>query len=137
MKQVICSLIFFILIYFFTGCISVTEITIYEKSFEFKEAFNKNQLLLSVPPSSKVDTILIDAELKKIDIFFNKDLSFIPFRMETVKGIYSAVKNFYGENFEDYNYSIITLSKPIEDLIPNYYRDNIAGYDKSRLPIIK
>ncbi|OGU76376.1 MAG: hypothetical protein A2W11_13890 [Ignavibacteria bacterium RBG_16_35_7] len=137
MKQVICSLIFFILIYFFTGCISVTEITIHEKSFEFKETFNKNQLLLSVPPSSKVDTILIDTELKKIDIFFNKDLSFIPFRMETVKGIYSAIKNFYGENFEDYNYSIITLSKPIEDLIPNYYRDNIAGYDKSRLPIIK
>jgi len=122
---------------FFSGCVSVTEISVYEKSFEFREAFKKNQLFLPVPPSVKVDTILINDQLRTVDIYFNKDLSFIPFRKENVEEIYSSVKNFYGENFKDYNFSIIALGKPIQELIPNYFRDDASNYDKSRLPVKK
>jgi hypothetical protein len=125
----------FFLFILVSGCSPVKEVTIYNKSEEFREAINTKQLLLPVPNSSKVDTIIIDSNLKLINICFNKDLSYIPFRKENVEEFYSAVKNYYGENFYDYNFSIITLKKPIEELIPNYFRENEFEYDKSRLSV--
>jgi hypothetical protein len=135
LKKLLYPLVLLTFLNIISGCISVKEITVYEKSVELKEAFNKNQLFLPVPPTSKVDTILIDEQLKNIKIFFNRDLSYIPYRKENVDEIYTFVKIFFGENFKAYNFSIITLGKNIEELIPNFYRANKSEYDKSRLPV--
>ncbi len=116
------------------GCGSVSELTVYEKSLEFKESFNKNHISFPVPPGAKLDTVLVNDQSKTIQLFFNKDFSFIPFRKENVEEIYSTVENFYGDNFKDYKFSIITLGKPIQDLIPNFYR-NKSDFDKTRLPL--
>ena len=130
------QLLFLILVLLFSGCASVSKVTIYDKSNEFKQAFSKNQLSLPGPSSTRIDTIIIDEQLRKVDIYFNKDLSYIPFRKKNVEEIYSAVKRFYEENFTEYSFSIYTLKKTIEELIPNYYRDK-SEYDKSRLSIIR
>ncbi|HEX9739768.1 MAG TPA: hypothetical protein VGA29_03250, partial [Ignavibacteriaceae bacterium] len=108
MKKLLYPLVLLTFLNIISGCVSVKEITVYEKSVELKEAFNKNQLFLPVPLTSKVDTILIDEQLKNIKIFFNRDLSYIPYRKENVDEIYTFVKIFFGENFKAYNFSIIT-----------------------------
>jgi len=124
------------LIYFITGCAPVGKVTIYNKSDEFRKEFSEKKIVLHVPPTTKIDTIIIDQNLKLVKIFFNRDLSYIPFRDSSVKEIYSTVKDFFGQDFNDYNFSIISLRLPIEELIPNFYR-NKSDYDKSRLPIKK
>jgi hypothetical protein len=133
MKNSIRFIVLLLFIYLIPGCVSVTEVTVYEKSYEFRETFKKNKLQMPVPPSSKIDTILIDDRYRTVKIFFNRDLSYIPYRKENVAKIYSAVKDFYGENFSEYSFSILTIGKPIEELIPNFYRERRSEYDKSRI----
>ena len=122
------------LIVLISGCASVSRVSVYDKSAEFKQEFHKNYASLQIPPAARIDTIIIDKDLKKIDIYFNRNLSYMSFRKNNVTELYSAVKNFYGNDFSDYNFSIYTLHKTIEELIPNFYRDK-SEYDKSRLPI--
>lgn len=136
MKRRSTLLLFYILFLFTWGCALISKITIYDKSKEFRRVFRKSYSSLAIPPTAKIDTITIDNQLKKVDIYFNKDLSYIPFRQKNVEEIYSSVKNFYGDNFADYSFSIHTLNKTIEELIPNFYRAK-SDYDKSRLPINK
>ncbi|HSP88307.1 MAG TPA: hypothetical protein VLN45_09250, partial [Ignavibacteriaceae bacterium] len=137
MKYAISGFILLFLISFISGCASINEISVNDEYNEFSETLNKNKLHFPFPSSAKVDTILIDEQLKSVEIYFSKELSFIPFRKENVNEIYSVIKNLYGENFRDYKFSIITLRKPIEELIPNYFRSDISEYDQTRLPLKK
>jgi Fibronectin type III domain len=117
-----------------SGCGTVSKVTTFNKSNEIKQLFGQDSLFSMIPPAAKVDSIVVNSHLKKFDIYFNKNFSYIPFREENVEEIYSDVKNFYGKDFADYSFSIHTISKNIEELIPNFYRDK-SGYDKSRLPL--
>ena len=125
------SLFLFILV---SGCGTVSKVTTFNKSNEIKQLFGQDSLLSMIPPAAKVDSIVVNSHLKKFDIYFNKNFSYIPFRSENVEEIYSDVKNFYGKDFADYSFSIHTINKNIEELIPNFYRDK-SDYDKSMLPL--
>jgi len=127
----------FILFIFLSGCSLLKEVTVFEKSSEFKEYFDNTKLNLPLPPAAKVDTIIVDENLKKVDIYFNRDFSNIPYRKENVEYIYSSVKKFYGDNFNEYKFTLISIGKKIEELIPNLYRENKNDFDKSRLPVKK
>ncbi len=83
---------------------------------------------------SRVESIKIDSVKKTIVIICNKGLSYIPFRQDNVKDIYSEVKSDFGEDYKDYSFTIKTLSYPIEDLIPNYFRADTTEYDTARMP---
>jgi len=84
--------------------------------------------------NAKVESVKIDSIKKTITIYFDKELSYIPFREDNVKAFYSEVQNYYEPNYKDYSFSIRTLGYPIENLIPNYYRTSSADYDFSRMP---
>ncbi len=125
-----------------TGCASKTVVkekpipTIFEKSNNFITDFDSGHLKFSSPPGSRVDSLKIDTTRKSITINLNKQFSYYPYRPQTVREIYAAVKNYFGALFENYDITLKTLNHPIEDLIPNYYRKNSTQYDYSRIPLI-
>lgn len=135
MKKLLSFLFVFIfLLSLISGCVPSGKVTVFDKSNELRRDFKEKKFVLPIPSESKIDTIIIDQKLKQINIRFNNALSYIPFRENEVKEIYSDVKNYFGDDFKDYKFSIISLHVPIEELVPNFYRDK-SEYDKSRLPI--
>ncbi len=100
----------------------------------FKFDFKKNDLAFKIPTGTRIDTLIIDTLAKSVKIELNKNFSYLPFRENNVKEIYSEIKSYFGQEFSEYKYSITTIHLPIEDLIPNYYRNNSSEYDRSRMP---
>jgi len=91
----------------------------------------QNEYPVAVPLGTRIDSIRIDAQARHIQIDLNKAFSFLPFREDNVRDIYSELR----KTIDDYdNYSIVlrSLGHPIEQLIPNYYREESA-IDSSRI----
>jgi len=132
---------FLILIFtiaFISSCSVIEEISL-------KESFDQKKILLSeksdslkkylkIPKQAKIEKTELDTIAKTIKINFNKELAVIPFREDNVDKIYSSVKTFFGEKFMDYTFSISSTDYPIEELIPNVYRNDITSIDNARLP---
>ncbi len=108
---------------------------IFDKAENFKIDFKKKDLAFKIPAGTKIDTIIVDSLKKSVKIELNSNFAFLPFREDNVKEIYSDVKNYFGDDFSNYKYSVTTIHLPIEDLIPNYFRKDSAEYDRNRLPI--
>ncbi len=134
---------FFASIILLSGCTTKPIIkekpttNIYERGLIFKNEFVKENKELNLPYGTRVDTVAIDTSNKSIVIRFNQALSYIPFREENVKNIYSVVYDVFKPGFENYSIKILTLNHDIKELIPNFYRNNPAEYDSSRLQVSK
>ncbi|MCX6149489.1 MAG: fibronectin type III domain-containing protein [Ignavibacteriales bacterium] len=111
-----------------------TKLSFPELAASFREVVKKKQFTIPLPPLAKVDTVISDETNKSIQINFNREFSNLPFRQENVEQIYSSIKDFFGVDYSDYKFSIQTLHKPIEQLIPNYFRKDKSEFDLSRLP---
>lgn len=109
--------------------------SISQKVSEFRIDFAYHKLKFNIPYGSQIDSIETDTLKKFIRIELNESFSCQPFRNENVKAIYAEVKNVFGDKFADYSYTIRTLKRPIEELIPNYYRNDPSKYDSTRLPV--
>jgi hypothetical protein len=130
---------------FFLGCGSepVTKNVIPEKFnpslsqkvSEFTIDFAYRKFKFNIPYGSKIDSIETDSLKKIITIDLNDNFSNQPFRKENVNAIYSEIKNLFGDKYSNYSYTISTLKRPIEELIPNYYREDTSKYDVKRLPV--
>ena len=83
----------------------------------------------------KIDTIIISPKLRKIDISLNQAFGNIPIREENSAAIYTEFKNSLGRKFAKYSITISVAGRPIEQLIPNFYRSSKRRYDQSRMPL--
>lgn len=83
---------------------------------------------------TKIDTIIVDADSKQLEIHFNRNFADIPMREDVVKDVHASVSEFLGRKFRDYRLKIFSVNHPIEDLIPNYFRGSKRSYDRSRMP---
>ncbi|NQT61436.1 MAG: N-acetylmuramoyl-L-alanine amidase [Candidatus Marinimicrobia bacterium] len=83
---------------------------------------------------TNIDTIIVDSDMKQLEIHFNQNFANIPIREGVVKEVHSSVKEFLGRKFKDYGLKIYAAEHPIEDLIPNYFRGSKRSYDRSRMP---
>jgi len=122
----------------FTHCGPSSEITVSKKSLtdkvnSFSDDLISGKITDGIPPSAKLRDAVIDDTLKKITLSYNKEFSSIPFRKENVEKIYNMLSEIIGDG---YSYSVETLDQPIENLIPNYYRDK-NNYDRSRITSAK
>ncbi|HRR62623.1 MAG TPA: fibronectin type III domain-containing protein [Paludibacteraceae bacterium] len=68
---------------------------------------------------------------KKVIITADERLSYIPFRPENVERIYNALEKILMPTYEGYKIVCQVDNKPIEELIPNFYRT--GKKDKSRI----
>jgi hypothetical protein len=111
-----------------------TKPAIAERIAEFKADVATKKFSFELPPRTRVDTVKIDEEKKVVEVHFSEPFSFLPFRTENVREIYRQVESYFSGIFEGYKFSILTVRRPIEQLVPNYFRENPAAYDKTRLP---
>jgi len=110
------------------------ELSLSEMIASFKDDIYGKKLPLALPNMTKVDTIIVNEADKSFRLDFNKELSNTAFRENNVSQLYEFVRNYFGSEYDDYSFSITSLNKPIEELIPNYYRTDKQKIDKSRLP---
>jgi hypothetical protein len=89
-----------------------------------------------VPSQAKIQSLRMDYQNRYFEIEFTKPFSYIPFRAENSKMIYDKFREFLDKKFQSYEYHLMCLGTPIEELIPNYYRTDPLIIDKKRLPAI-
>ncbi|NQV29738.1 MAG: xanthan lyase [Candidatus Marinimicrobia bacterium] len=83
---------------------------------------------------SRIDTIIVSRKTGQIGIALNQHFGNIPFREENTAAIYGEFKNSLGRKFEKYSIEITVAGRPIDELIPNFYRSSRRTYDRSRMP---
>ncbi|MBO7417581.1 MAG: N-acetylmuramoyl-L-alanine amidase, partial [Bacteroidaceae bacterium] len=68
-----------------------------------------------------VDSIKIDNESRKLDVFVNLRLAYIPLRQENVQQIYQDFTQLIPREYQNYKLTILSGERAIDQLIPNYY----------------
>jgi hypothetical protein len=71
-----------------------------------------------------VNNFTTDAKTKKITVNTNETLSFIPLRPTNVEQIYKTIKSITDSKFPDYSIVCFSDTRKIEELIPEYYRND-------------
>ncbi len=110
----------------------VVKTSYLDKAYSLKKDFTSKFFNNQVPNSTKIDSIKVDTLRKCIEINFNKDLSYIAFREGNVGDFYKSVKNYLGNDFNNYDIKIKTMGITIEELIPNFYRKD-CKIDSNRI----
>lgn len=135
------SIIIFTAIIFTAGCSSTNKISTDAKDTfkvsELNSLLRKKKLVFPVPNGSGVDTVIIDSTAKKIDLYLNKEFSTMEIREENSVKIKAGIKNYFEHYFEGYKLNIFVLKRPLDELIPNFYRSDKSKYDKTRMPLTK
>lgn len=80
----------------------------------------------------KRNNIIINNSARKITIYANKNFAVQVFTPELVEKIYADIRKLLPKNMRRYKIELIAHRKPIEQLIPNIYRDK-KERDKTRL----
>ena len=130
--------LFFILV--LSGCASMRTVGINvkpsaaQKIAEFKSDVAARKLSFELPSHTRVDTVKVDAEKRTVEIHFSELFSYVAYRKENVQDIYRQVQSYFDGYFDGYTISVLTLRRPIEQLIPNYFRSARSEYDQSRIP---
>ena len=81
----------------------------------------------------KLDGFDIDYEHKTITVHASESFACQPFRPETVERIYNQIRDLLPGPVHYYRLTIYTDGKPIEELVPNFYRGKKK--DKGRMPL--
>ncbi len=100
---------------------------------DLKKKFEEKSFSFFIPPTTRVDSVIIDSLKKKINIKTNKGFSYRPFREKDIDTIYSELKKFFARSHPHYSVSVESIGHTIEDLIPNFYREKLAR-DWNRKP---
>lgn len=85
---------------------------------------------ISIP---KLNSIDINYDRKTIAIYASESFAYQPFRPETIETVYNQVKELLPGPVHYYKITIYADGKPIEELIPNLYRNKKK--DKERLSL--
>lgn len=96
-------------------------------------SLKREKLPFVIPSGTKVLSVKGNDKEKKVEVSLSKDFSYVPFREDNIDDVYNAVKSLIPSEYKNYQLTIKTLGQPIEELIPNFYRENISA-DKSRIP---
>ncbi len=123
-----------------SGCALFRSVGLYrpapaERIAEFKSDVAQKKFSFELPSRTRVDTVRIDSTRKVVEVHFNDAFSTIPYRNETVREVYRQVESYFDGTFDGYALSVRTLRRPIEQLVPNFYRESFRQYDRLRLPL--
>ena len=81
----------------------------------------------------KLNSIDINYDRKTIAVYASESFAYQPFRPETVETIYNQVKELLPGPVHYYQLTIYADGKPIEELVPNFYRNKKK--DKERMSL--
>ncbi|MBL7968848.1 MAG: hypothetical protein JNK09_17725 [Prolixibacteraceae bacterium] len=126
-------LIFCLILFFIHSTVNADNLKRLQKkadraSIEFAEKASKGAAY-----KFRMDTVVVDAGTKTINLKMKEAFSYIPFRPENTTEYYNWYKDLLGRKFSNYAVSIESTGKEISELIPNFYRGNVFPVDASRL----
>ena len=84
---------------------------------------------------AKLDTFIYNRKEKTIDFYFNRYFTYRPIRDLGVKNMYEDLSIELGNGFRDHTLTIYATDVPIEELVPNYYKENPDSYVLDKLPV--
>lgn len=93
---------------------------------------NYNQTF-PVAGNVKLDTVIVNSDDSEIRIDFNGILAYIPFRENSLNRFYHNLRLQLGADFTEYEVQAFANHRPIQQLIPNYYRNELK-VDNERMP---
>lgn len=122
---------FFIPLFIFTLFIQAQKLnnTVEERLKEFFRNYTTSYANIG---TTRLKSIRLDNEQRKLDIYPETNFGYQPFTNETVEAIYRSVKQSLPGPVNYYNITIYADGKPIEDLVPNALRKK-NHRDKSKL----
>ncbi|MBD3377989.1 xanthan lyase [candidate division KSB1 bacterium] len=88
---------------------------------------------LQLSPAVRIDSIFVNANQETIEIFFNKVFSYPPFRPENTQNAYTVLREILGRKYRDFSLNMYSLDVPIQQLVPNLYRDAMMPIDSTRM----
>lgn len=121
----------FLSLYLFALCVQAQKL---DQTVEnrLKEYFQNYTTSYANIGNTRLQSIRLDNEQRKLDIYPDAHFGYQPFTNETVGAIYRSVKQALPGPVNYYDITIYADGKPIEDLVPNALRKRNAR-DKSRL----
>lgn len=81
----------------------------------------------------KLQRFNIDYDRKQLAVYASESFAYQPFLPETVEAIYQQIKDLLPGPINFFHTTVYANNKPIEELIPNFYRKK--KQDKSRLSL--
>jgi hypothetical protein len=109
-------------------------ITLAESKQKLDASLRTGKARFPAPPHSAVDTVLANDSLRTLRVRLTPDFAEIPFRDSTVRKVYSGVRTFFGPQYKHYSLTIESDNQPLEQLVPNYFRQDTAMLDRTRMP---
>ncbi len=109
-------------------------IEIHKKVEQFLYGAQQSSYPVKVHPATRIEKLHYSEPEKLIRISLSEYFSNVAFREENVDQIYTELQKMLGEDYKNYTLQIITLDKPLKELIPNYYRTQAIDWDLARLP---
>ncbi len=106
---------------------------LYSKTDEFLQTGISLKRPIALHPSSKIDTIIVDAASGAVTIDFNDAFAYTPFRERDVRLVEAGVLAKLGKSYQKKGVTILANGYPLADLVPNYYRTSKENYDRERL----
>ena len=81
----------------------------------------------------KVDSFSHDRQAKKLQLFFSKELSYVPIRESIINEVTHSLLDHFGKKYKTYHFELFSNKKNIIEYVPNIYRQSIL-LDSTRLP---
>ena len=104
------------------GSLTEREIDLHKRVEEFLYHTYTEGQPLKLDPIVRIDSVRIDDRAKTIVVDFNKYLSYLPMREETVSKIYEGVRRYLEDDFGSYAVTLRSMQIPVQELIPNFFR---------------
>jgi hypothetical protein len=99
-----------------------------------QKLFTQMHFSFQLPKGVVVEKVRTDTAAGLVSVYCNELLSWMPFRESTVHEIYDSLKPYFAKENKISRVKMYSLNRPIEDLIPNFYRASKSAYDITRIP---
>ncbi|TVQ09229.1 MAG: xanthan lyase, partial [Balneolaceae bacterium] len=86
-------------------------------------------------PLVRITRVITDTEANEIHVHFNNRLAEYPVRPAMVAAADSVIRSHLPDVLQSFTLRLFSMDEPLHELIPNFYREDPAYYDYSRLPI--
>ncbi len=83
----------------------------------------------------KADSVIISHAHKSVDVYVSESFAYQPFRPESVETVYNQIKELLPKAVRRHRLTIYADGKPIEELIPNIYRNKKKDKERMSLDI--
>jgi hypothetical protein len=117
----------------FAGCTPLQELQ-KQNIADFRRAVQERSVRFTVPNGTKVDSVVVDSIGKTLTVRFSREFATEAYRPANVRAVYSEVGKFFRDRFDGFTIAVQTRNRRLEELIPNYFREDPSTIDASRIP---